>query len=821
MIKNKKIIVALLVFCALLFLAGCKRKSAEGFEYIVLEDGTASIVGYNEEDDFDGNLVIPSAIGSHEVSTIGDYAFADTKEIKKVSFEDGTVKIGAHAFRGCSEITSIEFPDTLVEIGDYAFLNCFGFTNITFPDSLETIGLRSFQNCTSLVGLTFGSGLETIGRYAFYCCNKLTGISLQEGLTTIDDEAFSNCLALTTVNLPSSLTTLGAGIFNACKKINVTLYDNAYYLGTPTNPYFLLMYKKDATIQTCNIHADTKYISSSAFSDCSQLYSVNIPEGLLGIGANAFNVCPKLTTFVIPNGVKKINDYTFYGCSGLVSISIGTGVESIGAYAFYGCEDLSYGSFPANLKSIGNMAFSGCKNLGVIFYGDTEEKYEEITVGINNTELAAVLFVNERDGVTFTNVSDEDWQYVLTNSNEIIGLYCKTKTIESVDFETLFEGYKIFSFEEGAFRSCNKIKTINIPDGIVSIAPEMFKSCLNLVAISLPSSVTAVKDGAFDGCTKLQVVFTEATQAEYTSEVVVSSNNTPYTNSTIKYDRNDVEFTSYSDETWNYVLTNSNEIIALVCSSNELTECNFDVLFSGKEILTLGAQAFNGCKKLTSIIIPNGITGIGDSAFSGCTALATVTIPDSVISIEGNAFYNCTSLTSITLNKVKTIGDYAFNTCTSLTTVYIGNDVTSIGGQAFGNCSNLETFSVGSNLTKLGANAFSGCDKLTYFVSNGASYLGNSDNHYVILVSIEDIESASYIVEDVNIISAGVFKDSAALKTIYFKGAQSDYTSISTGLNNGSLSTAKVYYYSYSEPTETTGSYWHFDENDQVVIWGA
>ena len=58
-------------------------------------------------------------------------------------------------------------------------------------------------------------------------------------------------------------------------------------------------------------------------------------------------------------------------------------------------------------------------------------------------------------------------------------------------------------------------------------------------------------------------------------------------------------------------------------------------------------MAFSGCKNLTSITIPNGLTNIGESAFNGCENLTRITIPDSVTSIGDGAFWRCKSLTII------------------------------------------------------------------------------------------------------------------------------------------------------------------------------
>lgn len=66
-----------------------------------------------------------------------------------------------------------------------------------------------------------------------------------------------------------------------------------------------------------------------------------------------------------------------------------------------------------------------------------------------------------------------------------------------------------------------------------------------------------------------------------------------------------------------------------------------------KGAIKIGDYAFNGCKGLTSVTIPDGVTSIGNSAFNGCSSLTSITIPGGVTSIGTRAFYNCQKLLSI------------------------------------------------------------------------------------------------------------------------------------------------------------------------------
>ena len=112
--------------------------------------------------------------------------------------------------------------------------------------------------------------------------------------------------------------------------------------------------------------------------------------------------------------------------------------------------------------------------------------------------------------------------------------------------------------------------------------------------------------------------------------------------------------------------------------------------YKGKPVKEIGPSAFEDCRSLTSIDIPDSVTSIGRYAFDSCSSLTSVEIPDSVTSIGYSAFYNCSNLTSVEIpDSVTSIGDRAFYSCDSLTSVVIGDRVTSIGEGAFYSCDGL------------------------------------------------------------------------------------------------------------------------------------
>ena len=128
----------------------------------------------------------------------------------------------------------------------------------------------------------------------------------------------------------------------------------------------------------------------------------------------------------------------------------------------------------------------------------------------------------------------------------------------------------------------------------------------------------------------------------------------------------------------------------------------------------LGHCAFSGCKSLTSLVIPSGVTSIGQYAFSGCKGLTSLVIPSGVTSIGQYAFSGCKGLTSLVIpSGVTSIDRYVFSDCSGLTNLVIPSGVTSIEEAAFSGCSGLTSLTIPSSVTSIGPSAFSGCSGLT------------------------------------------------------------------------------------------------------------
>ena len=193
-------------------------------------------------------------------------------------------------------------------------------------------------------------------------------------------------------------------------------------------------------------------IGGGAFAYCSGLISVTIPNSVTSIGGGAFNCCSGLTSVTIPNSVTSIGSEAFYECNGLTSVTIGNSVTSIGSEAFYGCSGLTSITIPNSVTDIGRNALSG--------------------TGWYN---------NQSDGIMYL----DNWLigYKGNKPNGTFNIINGTKGIGG-----------------NAFKDCNGLTSVSIPNSVTSISSSAFYGCSGLTSVSIPESVTLIGSWAFCNC---------------------------------------------------------------------------------------------------------------------------------------------------------------------------------------------------------------------------------------------------------------------------------------------------------------------------------
>lgn len=470
-------------------------------------------------------------------------------------------------------------------------------------------------------------------------------------------------------------------------------------------------------------------IRERAFAYCYGLKSFTIPNNVKTIGNNAFLYCNKLTSVTIPNSVTSIGKSAFQDCSGLTSVTLSDNMSSINECTFKKCTSLTSMTIPSSVTDIGVEAFSGCTHLSDI----------TIPNSVTNVGLSAFTetawLESQPDGVVYAGSALYIYKGAMPD-NTSVAIKEGTKTISDAAFKRCY-GLTSVSFPNSltdigaeAFSGCTALASVSIPDNVTNIGAEAFRSCAELPSITIPISVTTIGRNAFMNCTGLTAVHINDLAAwcrihfdsdtycnplyyahhlylsgEEIKDLVIPDGVTSLVNSfTACYGLTTVtvpssvtsieEYTFYGCKNITKVILNSNAIASRQYSDHPSLSYLFGSQVTeyilGEDVSTIGDKAFKDCSNLISITIPNSLTNIGKAAFSGCTGLTSLIIPEGVKIIENETFYGCTGLTSVSIpNSMTNIKGSAFYGCSSLTFVIIPSHVERIGDYTFQNCNAL------------------------------------------------------------------------------------------------------------------------------------
>ena len=147
----------------------------------------------------------------------------------------------------------------------------------------------------------------------------------------------------------------------------------------------------------------------------------------------------------------------------------------------------------------------------------------------------------------------------------------------------------------------------------------------------------------------------------------------------------------------------------------------------GLPIRNIGRNAFENCRWLEQVTIPDGVEEILWHAFSGCTGLASIEIPNSVHLIDGGAFIGCTSLGRVQIGSgVQTIGAQAFYGCSSLWSATIPDGVATMYENTFTACYALQNVSIPNTVVVIGNRVFAKCPNLKNITFRGTKAQWNA-----------------------------------------------------------------------------------------------
>ncbi len=655
----------------------------------------------------DGTLIL-SGQGSLDSYDLGRFRQPwQGKYIRKLIIKEGVTSIGDCAFKNCKDLISVSLPDSLLSIGCNAFYNTAIYNN---PDNWEN-GALYIDNCLIEAKNIYGkfivkSGTELIAASAFgnglydegdMLNEYLTSIVIPDGVRGIGYAAFGNCKKLTTIELPQSIIFLGDCAFNNC----ITLTD----------------------IQIPDRITD---IGNYTFSGCTALKNVTLPQNLTRIGNYAFHMCSGISELTIPNTVNTIDSLAFYGCTGLTKINIPKNIESIYYGTFYDCTCLKSVSLPENLKNIEESAFQNCVNLKEInlpksitlidafafrncsrldniSLPDTIEKIGEgafyDTAHYNNPDnwQSGLLYINNcliraDKGIT--------GKYQVNNGTTLIadGAFSGCTKVTSISLPA-----SAINIGTAAFSDCTSLSSINLPEKITHISDKMFCNCTSLSGFTFGKNIRSIGEGAFSGCTGFTSITIPSTITKIKSAAFGSCTNlyrialpetplflggsafaeTAYYNNTSNWKSNALYIGKHLIRLERHTGDFTVKPGTLSVASDAFHKCILDTLTIPDGVLILGEDLF--CTEgshVKKIIIADSVSEIGDSAFFGLYN-TDINLPKSLKSLSVNIF-GWTNLDKLIIPEgITTIPSIFSETGTNSLTIPVS--VTKITDNAFAN----------------------------------------------------------------------------------------------------------------------------------------
>lgn len=270
-------------------------------------------------------------------------------------------------------------------------------------------------------------------------------------------------------------------------------------------------FKNNAGLRSVTVPEGVIRIEESAFEGCSGLSQIRLPGSLMNVGARAFKGCAALKRIALPDRVDRLSMEILCGCANLEELRLSDRVSMCQDGAFAGCKSLRHVTLPAGMLLKNRTPFEGSA---------LEPFYDDIRGCLFNRRPFVLENGQNASGeiVKRSSFTSGDFGYDLDNGNAVITEYRgaggDVTVPESID------GHPVNSIGRQAFRGCENVRSVTLPDCIETINSEAFAFCTNMTSIRLPAQMPGVKMGqrVFANCTALKSVTMPAGMISVVSE---------------------------------------------------------------------------------------------------------------------------------------------------------------------------------------------------------------------------------------------------------------------------------------------------------------
>lgn len=632
-----------------------------------------------------------------------------------------TLKKGDAVVEVCSDESDRVKTSVQITVGsefrvsNYMLMDFYGSGEVVIPNNLNIMYLddECFQNDTTITKVVLPTTLTEIPENAFKGCTKLEEVVIPGKCTTIQKNAFENCVNLKTVRL---------GQFVDSE--NNSIGDNYYGTLTVAGNVFKNCIRLDTITMYGGTYGEDSYkpidsmrrlttLHNGAFENCESLTFMDLTEVRI-VGTGVFRGCTNLKT-VATSAATAIGAYMFDGCTSLVGTDNGNlgeyfnfKGESVAQYAFNGCTSLESVKFSGNLRTINVGAFKGTsiKTLSLPDGNITvDEKAFDKCAKLTTVQLSKNTKLNMVNSTPYSGCTQFK-AYALAGG--------------SSNYYSVGEGA-----DDGVLYSADKKTLISVP-----FAHEEFE---------LPSTLEAIGDAAYAGVSNIKNVLLPST--------VTSVGTYAFAESSVE------KITLPSG------MTEIPEGLFYECRS--LKEVSADDSFD--KVMLIDSYAFNGCKLLTAVSIPNALM-VGVSAFDNS---GIKTLPSEKLVIAKAYAFAESKLTEVNLPDLEDIGAYAFAGIEDLKTVSLGA-ITVMADNVFYLSTGITNAKFAEGTTVIGPMAF------------------YSRSALATPITVE-------IPDTVTEIQEGAFYNRTGLTTINLKGVELvyPYAFFGSGLKNADLSNIK------------------------------